>query len=747
MKVLVPNYTIYGHTHARVPLKDKGAVLSEKPKEEWTRQPAIATRTQLLEKRRAETIPHPSFDIDRDGGVSGKDFFIAKCFDADRDGVLNEQEMQTCKQALNDGWLSKYQFGWDKMGSSRPYPVFQRQGVVQSLGELPDGKDTDPLGEVGQLCKLNEEGAGGCFPCSPLASFPPHPLSEKTPRHATRGDLIRQRKAEMQQTAEARAIKWEQEHPPLVPQPPAQQSDLKQEPTGVNPRQRLNAEKLSFRPRFGLSQLPAPLDPQREAEKERLECTTSTIPAAGRTRTECLEERRTQMRRQIEEATRAHEAALELIPAGGGVKQALGYSPPPPKEKTRSKLKEQQKCEQLAYNEAHFRPQAREIPGFTTSQNPWWRPASSPKPPLQEEPAPPAAAEEPSPPSPLFKPQPFQLAIEGAPIEPLAGGDESPAAGKRPSRLEPHEVHMKLKSSKAAPKRARKRWTSDLIEHANMKNGPRLFDAIVNKKATTFYSDVKPTYSSFSIGPRKTPGRLVGAGGALALTSAAMDVEKEARRSKHALLTEEDQKGHRGLPVTSIDEIADELDGTLRYLRKTPGFNMRPSISFKNITPSGSKPAFADHGAPEVGFTSPRSRLQHELIRPEELSPTAGVTEVQFQFPKIDLAKIRDAPPAGIDLPLHEKLAIKTSRTLGGSVTERLSSPGSRYEKRPASQGSSGASRASKASRGRRSGSRHGSRISSKMSAFKGTDTVRSGGFQRYEQLLGGSVGFGPARR
>ena len=39
------------------------------------------TRTQLIENRRKAKIPDISYDLDNDGNVSGRDYFIARKFD------------------------------------------------------------------------------------------------------------------------------------------------------------------------------------------------------------------------------------------------------------------------------------------------------------------------------------------------------------------------------------------------------------------------------------------------------------------------------------------------------------------------------------------------------------------------------------------------------------------------------------------------------------------------------------------
>jgi hypothetical protein len=38
-------------------------------------------------------MPHPSYDLDGDGIVGGRDFVLSKIFDKDKDGKLNDKEL------------------------------------------------------------------------------------------------------------------------------------------------------------------------------------------------------------------------------------------------------------------------------------------------------------------------------------------------------------------------------------------------------------------------------------------------------------------------------------------------------------------------------------------------------------------------------------------------------------------------------------------------------------------------------
>jgi len=44
-----------------------------------------------------------SYDIDGDGHVSATDFYFAKKFDSNNDGVLEDDERQKCLTALKNG--------------------------------------------------------------------------------------------------------------------------------------------------------------------------------------------------------------------------------------------------------------------------------------------------------------------------------------------------------------------------------------------------------------------------------------------------------------------------------------------------------------------------------------------------------------------------------------------------------------------------------------------------------------------
>ncbi len=84
------------------------------------------TRTKLFENRKKEKVPDISYDLDRDGFVGGRDYFLAKKFDYDNDGKLSEKERKDAYDAINNNYESKFVWGLEKEGSNRPCRILQK---------------------------------------------------------------------------------------------------------------------------------------------------------------------------------------------------------------------------------------------------------------------------------------------------------------------------------------------------------------------------------------------------------------------------------------------------------------------------------------------------------------------------------------------------------------------------------------------------------------------------------------------
>lgn len=70
----------------------------------------------MVEHRRAENMPHASFDLDGDGHVGDRDYFLAKRFDKDGDGKLNAKEKAEAVAAIKDGYEKNFVWNVEKSG-------------------------------------------------------------------------------------------------------------------------------------------------------------------------------------------------------------------------------------------------------------------------------------------------------------------------------------------------------------------------------------------------------------------------------------------------------------------------------------------------------------------------------------------------------------------------------------------------------------------------------------------------------
>ena len=64
----------------------------------------------MKELRKRQFYPDVSFDLTGDGSVSIKELQIAKKFDQNKNGLLEEEERQKCIEALKGGLETKQRF-------------------------------------------------------------------------------------------------------------------------------------------------------------------------------------------------------------------------------------------------------------------------------------------------------------------------------------------------------------------------------------------------------------------------------------------------------------------------------------------------------------------------------------------------------------------------------------------------------------------------------------------------------------
>lgn len=116
---------------------------SVSPPVHWLNSAATKTRSELLQKRKQEFIPDITYDIDGDGFVDHKDMAIAKMFDKNKDGVLDDEEKAEMKKAISSGMMEKYIWGLDNIGPGRHPRMVQRDGKFIGENNLETVKKTE----------------------------------------------------------------------------------------------------------------------------------------------------------------------------------------------------------------------------------------------------------------------------------------------------------------------------------------------------------------------------------------------------------------------------------------------------------------------------------------------------------------------------------------------------------------------------------------------------------------------------
>ena len=174
MHHIPPKYDIYGYLKPLAKRYEDMSILKNKDKikipwcEKNSNKSGAMTRTELIDKRKKEKIPDISYDLDQDGYVGGRDYVIAKRFDADNDGKLNEQEKKAAYEGIKNNIEANYIWNIDKLGGVRPLRLLQKRGKFIEAEDFLPIRDT----------------------------YPKHPMHDIIPKCATFTDLKNLRKQE-----------------------------------------------------------------------------------------------------------------------------------------------------------------------------------------------------------------------------------------------------------------------------------------------------------------------------------------------------------------------------------------------------------------------------------------------------------------------------------------------------------------------------------------------------------------------
>ncbi len=88
------------------------------------------TLSKLKALHRARKSPDPSYDLDGDGLVGARDYFLAKRFDIDGDGKLNEREKANAINALQGEYENQFEWGVEREGAQRSLRLLQINGKI-----------------------------------------------------------------------------------------------------------------------------------------------------------------------------------------------------------------------------------------------------------------------------------------------------------------------------------------------------------------------------------------------------------------------------------------------------------------------------------------------------------------------------------------------------------------------------------------------------------------------------------------
>lgn len=144
----------------------------------------------MKEDRKKINYPHPSYDLDGDGIVDHKDYFLAKRFDLDQDGRLNTAEKANAMKALNAGYETNFMWKVEQTGAQRG------KRLLQVRGKIIDAEDFLPIRDT----------------------YPHHPLSQVPAKTQTQAELNANRKGDLIKKFKKTKEEWDKDNPSSVPQ-------------------------------------------------------------------------------------------------------------------------------------------------------------------------------------------------------------------------------------------------------------------------------------------------------------------------------------------------------------------------------------------------------------------------------------------------------------------------------------------------------------------------------------------------
>jgi hypothetical protein len=183
-----PRYDLLGFP--KPPRKDDIQILQlkDKIKIPWgevnTNKSKAHTQSELKEIRKKEHAPDITYDLDKDGYIGARDYVIAKRFDVDQDGKLNEIEKKNAYEGLSNNIEDNYIWNITNHYGTR---------ILQKRGKIIEGEDFLPIRDT----------------------YPVHPLSKINPKYKTFTELKEARIKETKDEISQKQLKWQKNNPPL----------------------------------------------------------------------------------------------------------------------------------------------------------------------------------------------------------------------------------------------------------------------------------------------------------------------------------------------------------------------------------------------------------------------------------------------------------------------------------------------------------------------------------------------------
>ena len=280
--------------------------------------------------------------MDGDGFVGGKDYVLAKRFDLDGDGKLNEAETKLAYEAIHNNIEDKYVWNLEKQGPNHKLRVLQKRGKVLQ------GDDFQQIQET----------------------YPPHPLSSKTPRHESFQKLKESRRMTTKLDVEEKMKRWEDANPPVLINEPLS-INMEYKPKYTSTKQKKDELHKLARINCGLKENEEEIDVKRKNKEISLNYVESPM---YKTRADLKKENRKEIMEQLNKSINPnHKDEIMRLKEREDEIFALMYNNNEDRTSL-TKLKEQRKKEKINYNLNTFSRETigvhgHELPKFSESEN------------------------------------------------------------------------------------------------------------------------------------------------------------------------------------------------------------------------------------------------------------------------------------------------------------------------------------------------------------------------------------------